>query len=863
MTRTSKASVVAKIQAFWKKAKPFFILAILCLALLLLFDTMKAYRHHDLIKNLKSYSSITILTALALTTCNYFILTFYDVLAMKYVGKKLSYGKTAFTSFMSYVFSYNIGLSLFGSSTMRYRFYSLWGLDGEDIAKIVAFCVSTFWLGLATMGGCSLLFSASSSTVVLPFGFSSHVIGFLLVGAVLAYAGIALSGKVGLHIRSFSLEVPAFPIAAKQILVSSLDWFLAASVFYTLLPAEKPGFLPCLGIFVIAQLVGAVSHVPGGIGVFESMIMLSLSSSIPSDVLFGALIAYRAIYYLAPLLVGIIGFVLQEAYIQRKTLRTGATQTARVLAPFIPTVLSILVFIAGAVLIFSGATPAIKTRLMFLDPFIPLPLLEFSHFAASLTGLALLVIADALRRRIDGAYYLTIILLIVGAVLSLLKGFDWEEALVMGFVLLLLLPSRQLFYRHAAMLSPSSGLPWFIGVGTVFAVAIWLGLFSFKHIQYSSELWWVFEFKKDAPRALRAGLGLGISAAIISLRLLLSPVFKLTHRTYEKDRETLETIRKKGNRASAELSLLGDKYFFINESKNAFLMYGEINNMLVVMGDPIGEEQTFPDLLWTFYEQARRQGLRVVWYEISSSYLPVFVELGMHIFKLGEEAVVDLRTFTLEGSAGRNLRPPRNKMIREQYSFTVFSKEETTSHIQELRTISNAWLASKNAKEKGFSLGYFDEAYISQFPCAVVMKENTIVAFANLWSSGDAKELSVDLMRHLDEAPGGVMEYLFIECMLWGKEQGYEHFDLGMAPMSGLETRQGAPLWNKGVNFLFQNGEGIYNFQGLRSFKNKFNPNWTPVYLAVPSSVTTASLPIVAMNITQLVGKGKNIAISH
>lgn len=344
---------------------------------------------------------------------------------------------------------------------------------------------------------------------------------------------------------------------------------------------------------------------------------------------------------------------------------------------------------------------------------------------------------------------------------------------------------------------------------------------------------------------------------------MLSPVYKLSHRGFDENKELLKTILGKGKKASANLAFLGDKYFFIDQTDSAFLMYGEINTMLVVMGDPVGDPKAFPELLWTFYEQTRRQGVRVVWYEISSTYLPVFVELGMHIFKLGEEAIVDLSTFTLEGAVGKNLRTPRNKLTREHYSVAFLSAEETLRHIDSLRLISDAWLAEKEAKEKGFSLGFFDDSYISNFPCAVVKKDKTIVAFANLWPSGDGRELSVDLMRHLSDAPKGVMEYLFIESMFWAKAQGYEHFDLGMAPMSGVEDRQGAPLWNKAVNLLFQKGEGIYNFQGLRAFKDKFNPQWSPVYLAVPAFIPTASLPIIDMNITQLVGQGQIRTENH
>ncbi|MFA7167577.1 MAG: bifunctional lysylphosphatidylglycerol flippase/synthetase MprF [Sphaerochaetaceae bacterium] len=849
-----------RIKGIWAKLKPVCILAVLSLALYLLFDTLRNYHYRDLVRYVRGYPAGTIVVAMVLTCANYVVLTMYDVLGVRYVGRRLPYRNVGFASFMSYVFSYNIGLSLFGSSTMRYRFYSLWGVDARDIAKIVAFCVSSFWLGLCVLGGVSLCLSPSS---LLPsvLGRFSRIIGVILMALVAGYA-VACKKKVrGIHFRTFSLDFPPFSIASRQILVSVSDWLLAASVFYVLLPSGKPAFAVCVGIFIMAQLVGAVSHVPGGIGVFESMIMISLSPFIRSDLLFGTLITYRGIYYFSPLLVGIVAFVVHEGYALRKKIASGARARAEALAPFVPTALSLVVFICGAVLLFSVATPSIHARLAFLDPLVPLQLLELSHFASSLIGLALLFVADALRRRIDISYYATLALLGMGMVTSLLKGFDWEEALFLGCALAVLLPAHSLFYRKAALLSVGSGLPWAVALGTVLFVAVWLGVFSFKHVQYSGELWWEFALEKDAPRSLRAGLGVGVAAAAVTLRMLLSPVPKLSRIRREQCEDKLEAAMGYSARSCANLALLGDKYFFFSDDGTAFVMYGEVNNMFVVMGDPVGRKEAFASLLWSFYEITHREGVRTVWYEISSENIPVFIELGMHIFKIGETAMVDLQAFSLQGSAGRSIRPSWNRMVREGYAFAVLPREEAATRSDELHSVSNAWLEARKAKEKGFSLGFFDRAYLAQFPCAVVQKEGRIAAFANLWESGDGRELSVDLMRYDPSVPSGCMEYLFAQCMLWGKEKGYQRFDLGVAPMSGLGTGQDAPLWNKGINFLFQKGEGSYNFQGLHAFKDKFSPKWKPVYLAVPSSVPATALPLIAVGIAQLVGRGKPLPV--
>jgi phosphatidylglycerol lysyltransferase len=173
--------------------------------------------------------------------------------------------------------------------------------------------------------------------------------------------------------------------------------------------------------------------------------------------------------------------------------------------------------------------------------------------------------------------------------------------------------------------------------------------------------------------------------------------------------------------------------------------------------------------------------------------------------------------------------------------------------LPELHAVSEAWLAEKHVREKRFSLGFFQPEYLQQFPMAVVYQEGKIVAFANLWLGAEKEELSLDLMRYTPDAPPGIMEYLFLQLILWGQGEGYRWFNLGMAPFSGLEDRAFAPLWNRLGAFLFRHGEHFYNFQGLRQYKEKFSPEWTPKYLASPGGL---ALPRILTNVATLISGG-------
>jgi phosphatidylglycerol lysyltransferase len=190
----------------------------------------------------------------------------------------------------------------------------------------------------------------------------------------------------------------------------------------------------------------------------------------------------------------------------------------------------------------------------------------------------------------------------------------------------------------------------------------------------------------------------------------------------------------------------------------------------------------------------------------------------------------------------------------------VVPPPEVPALLPVLQEISDDWIGIKNTREKRFSLGRFDPGYLRRFPMALIRQGGQIVAFANLWPGGDHEELSIDLMRHRSDAPPGVMDFLFLELMLWGRAQGYHWFNLGMAPLSGLEERALAPLWNRVGALVFRHGEHFYNFQGLRRYKEKFDPVWEPRYLACPGGL---ALPRVLADIAALIAGGLRGVVSR
>jgi phosphatidylglycerol lysyltransferase len=253
-------------------------------------------------------------------------------------------------------------------------------------------------------------------------------------------------------------------------------------------------------------------------------------------------------------------------------------------------------------------------------------------------------------------------------------------------------------------------------------------------------------------------------------------------------------------------------------------------------------------------EKADREGKRCAFYAVSPRYLPTYLDLGMSILKIGEVASVDLRGFTLDGSAKKDFRQARNRAKRDGFTFGIVPKQELPRVLSAMRSISDKWLASKQGEEKRFALGAFEEGYILNFDHAVLRNvSRDIVAFANLFQGADKHELSVDLMRYDPEGPGFAMDALFGELMLWGAAEGFHWFSLGAAPFSGIDSRQLASMWNRIGSFVYEHGEQFYHFEGLRAFKQKFDPVWTPNYLASPGGLAA---PCILYEVNVLISGG-------
>jgi phosphatidylglycerol lysyltransferase len=832
---------------------PLLGLLLFAIALFVLHKELKNYSYHDMIRSLEEIPAIRLYVALGLTILNYLVMTGYDYLALRYIRYSLSYGKIAFASFIGYAFNMNMGLSMLAGGSVRYRLYSAWGLSVVEITKVVAFYTLTLWLGLGTVAGMMFLLEPMALPSLLRLPFSSvRPFGILFLVLVGGYLSLTALYKRPLNIRGWEFSPPSVKLSFFQMIVASSDWVLAGSVLYVLLaPSASLSFPAFLSIFLLAQVAGTLSQIPGGLGVFEAIILAFFSPILPVHSILGILLAYRVIYYFLPLGFATLLLGTYEVFQRKAEVKRAAFIVGQWVPGLVPNAFAFAIFISGAVLIFSGSIPVVDWHLVWLKDFIPLPVIEISHFLASLVGVGLLFLAWGIQRRLDGAYLLTIILLASGIVLSLLKGLEYREALVLFGMLMVLLPSRHHFYRKASLISQRFTAGWIAAIIFVLLCSVWLGIFSYKHIEYSNELWWRFALFGKASRFLRATVGAVGAALLFGLMKLLRPAAAKPLPPNIDDLKNAHSIIQGSPGTYANLALLGDKGLLFNDDRTAFLMYGIEGRSWVALGDPVGPEKDLREMVWRFHDMADRYDGWTVFYEVYGQNIDIYLDLGLTLLKIGEEARIPLETSPLERS--KNLRHLHHRVERKGCIFKIVSPAEIHPVLPELKKISDAWLESKNTREKRFSLGFFDEEYLKNFPIGMVEQDKRIVAFCNVFCGAGKEELSADLMRHLPDAPNGVMDYLFIELMRWGKEEGYRWFNMGLAPLFGLENQTSAVFWSHLGSLVYHYGEHFYNFQGLREYKEKFGPVWKPKYLASPRGL---KLPRILTNIATLISGG-------
>lgn len=832
---------------FLRSAAPIILGASLfALGLYALYHLLRPVNTADVAAQIRATPMGALAAALVATAIGYVALIFYDWFGLRFIGKTLDRGIVALGGFLGYAFGNTVGVSVVSGGAVRYRIYSAVGLNAFEVGAVSGYIAVALGTGLTLVGISALAVHPGAVGAWFPYAPST----IQIVAAGITTVSVALMvwmsvSQRSLSIRGHELHLPPPADLAGQLVVTLIDIAAASFALWVLLPAGKPDYATFIAVYAAATMIGVLSHVPGGIGVFETVVIGTLPASVPVGDAAAALLLFRLVYYLVPFALAFVLVALNEIRLasgfgSRLLARAPALQPAfATLHGFSPGLVATVAFGFGAWLLLITMLPSVRAEAMAEGDFVGVLLLEGGTLASAVAGVSLIIVSQGLARRVSSAWWFAIGALLAGAVASLLNDFGFENVAFLGAGALLLLPFRKAFDRPGRLTAGVFDARWFatvIGVGVAAAAFFF---FAHKAVPYSNDLWSEFSRDSSTPRALRAGLAATALTFFFGIYLLTRPIRrKPPEEARPEVMSQAAVLCDMSEDPQAWLSQTGEKRFLFSETGNSFIMYAVRGGAWVALGDPVGDPAEFEALVWSFADQAARSNARPVFYEVSARNLELWVELGLTLHKVGEEAVVSLPKFSLSGGRFKTMRAALNKRQRDGYEFTVLAAPHAPELISVLQAISDAWLGGKTGREKGFSVGRFDPAYLEHFDISVVRKNGRIVAFANIMAANGGAHLAVDLMRYLPEEASGLMEYMFLSLIEHYKALGAKEFSLGTAPLSGLSERSVARSWNRFGRLIYRHGGAFYNFEGLRAFKQKFQPDWRPRYLALPPSVS-------------------------
>ena len=533
---------------------------------------------------------------------------------------------------------------------------------------------------------------------------------------------------------------------------------------------------------------------------------------------------------------------------------------------------SIWTGLVGLVNLLSAVSPSSPERVRWLMLVFSFPIRAGGHVFAALTSFLLLTLAANLLRRKRIAWLLTVTLLGVSIVSHLIKGLDYEEGLFAIVPLIQLIVMRKVFTARSDRPSIAQGARVLLGAllftlayGTagfyvldgrfiVNSEPVNFGLFA--SINQTLAIFFTEDNAGLEPTTRYSAFFInsiyivGASTLIYALFMLLRPVLLRGDPATTSDRSRARNIIDQyGQTSLARLSLLKDKSYYFSPSGQSVIAYVAKGRAAIALGDPIGPLEDRVEAIFTFSQFCDRNDWFPAFYETSSEQLEQYCKLGFQQIQVGEEAIVDLISFTLKGKAAQNLRTALNRSTKAGYQFKFYESPIQLDLFQQLKPVSDEWLKNKQGSEKQFSIGWFDEDYLRGCSIAVIYDANNqVVAFANLLSGYNRREVTIDLMRHRLDAEKGTMDFLFVSMFQHFKEAEYERFNLSLSPLAGVGAKPNARRVEKALNYLFNHLNQFYNFKGLHQFKEKFQPRWEPRYLVFPNR---AALPEVILGLVR------------
>ncbi|MCB2113201.1 MAG: DUF2156 domain-containing protein [Parvularculaceae bacterium] len=537
-------------------------------------------------------------------------------------------------------------------------------------------------------------------------------------------------------------------------------------------------------------------------------------------------------------------------------MRPEPAQKTKIISAFVsdaaPNLAAAIAFLAGAATIISAANPSAHPR---TADAVALIAVEAPSMIAALVGVAQMALAIGLRRRVDASMWTASALAVIAAIYFVFHHERYFDAAFQISFAFFLFAVRRAFYRRARAFSLRLPLAWFAGAGAAliagaFAAVLWAA----THPAFRTAPFHSLFTDPVIGRGARPVATAFAAVGVIAIWRYIAGIHRPPPETANPDdfsRIGAVLQKAEGARPETMLSYSGEFAFLFSPGGASFIPFVAFGGSLISLGGPSGLKSERRALITAFCAHADAQGLKPVIYSAPVELLPDLLDLGLKIEKIGENAVIPLADFSLAGKARESIRYASRKLTRRDGAkFEIHAPPHSASLIEELRPVSDAWLAMHKTGEKRFSLGRFEPSFLDHCPIAVARVKGAAVAFGTILQTPDGVWAALDLMRYApDEAPPSTMDFLLAEILLWAKGAGYEKFDLSMAPLSGLAEERQAPLFARLGRLIYEQGGRWYNFDGLRKFKDKFKPEWEPRYLVTKGAL---SLPVALAQIAML-----------
>lgn len=828
-----------KLSKFKEIFKSIFFISVLILVIIQFRKISKEIKVED-VKYI--FSNLSIITLLLMGIYGIFAnipASLYDFIFNDEIGNDYDKKYIGETGFCINNFNDVLGLGGFISIGLRSAFYG----KGHEPTKLVKKIIE-----LLVFLPCGLSFFSIISLISISFNSNPNLEKYvvLLIGASLylpVVIGLSFFGKIKFSKKN----------QMKLFFISIAEWFGVMSTFVVIgiLMGVKFDIFTLSTLVVVANIVGYISMIPGAIGSFDLIILFALKSQgIDQELALTWILLYRMFYYIVPFCLAFVFFTknFSNAF-EFKELDF----VKRLVKNILLVTDTFLMYIFGLFMILAATLPDKAYGGGILTKLNPIRASAIYQFPSLLFGFIFIIMARAYISRQKKSFVLNNIIMILVFLYAFFTGYSLSTLIYIIFMFVINLFTKDELCTKQFIYASEDRFVDLIFANFMLIVYVWkiLKHGSIIDVNISEAYDFILIPFEYSFISIIVTISIIYFISYLLVRFLRGKKIKIGEK-YDYDRY-IDLLRNQGGSKVAFLSFLDDKdlYWLNKDSKDlACLQIRTVADKVIVMGDPIGNEEYFNELLDKFINEADNLGYNIVFYEINKDITMKVHEYGFNFMKFGESANVDLDEFNLDGKKKKNIRKTINKISRDGYTFEVLKGPFDGKTIKRLQEISNSWLG--DSKEKGFSLGFFDKDYLNIGDIGIVKDpDGKIIAFANLCPIYYKNWATIDLMRY-EENVDGLMDYLFINIFSYLKENNIKYFDLGMAPLSNVGAMRHSFLQEKMVYTIFKLGDHYYSFEGLKAYKDKYASFWEERYLSYSKG---ASLIFSALSLFYTVNK--------